>query len=185
MAAKTARPFRYRIPLATLVFWVALAAVSVVLTVGHLGFETSQRSLISPSNRMMQLLKMADRFSDQEAFVVAVENRDTRRTLEFASRLTKRLEADHEHYEQVFARVDPASMRRWALLYLSKSELADLRENLRDHSAFIEELAKSPRLAVLFDEINNEMAVRHGGGAFHRLPRGTRRRAKARWTSGS
>ena len=145
-------------PLATTVVWVALAAVSVVVTVGHLGFETSQRSLISPSDRMMQFLKMADRFSDQEAFVVAVENRDTRRTLEFARTLLKKLEADRTHYEQVFARVDPASMRRWALLYLSKKELADLGDNLRDHKAAIGELAKSPRLDVLFDQINNEMA---------------------------
>ena len=52
-------------PLATLVFWVALAAVSVAVTIGYLGFETSQRSLISPSDRMMQLLKMADRFSSR------------------------------------------------------------------------------------------------------------------------
>jgi hypothetical protein len=145
-------------PFATIVSWVALAAVSVVVTVGYLGFETSQRSLISPGDRMMQLLKMADRFSDLEGFVVAVENRDTHRTLQFAGRLTKKLEADREHYEQVFARVDPASMRRWALLYLSERELADLGENLRDHKASIEQLARSPRLDVLFDQINNEIS---------------------------
>ena len=145
-------------PLATLVFWVALAAVSVVVTIGYLGFETSQRSLISPSDRMMQLLKTADRFSDQEAFVVVVENRDAHRTLEFVNRLTKKLEADREHYSQVFARVDPALMKRWELLYLSENELSDLGEKLRDHTSSIAQLSKSPRLDVLFHEINDEMA---------------------------
>ena len=79
-----------------------------------------------------------------------MENRDAHRTLEFVNRLTKKLEADREHYSQVFARVDRASMRRWALLYLSEHELSDLRENLRDHTSSIAQLSKSPRLDVLF-----------------------------------
>ena len=145
-------------PFITVGFWVALAVISVVLTVGRLGFETSQRSLISPKERMMQLLRMADRFSDLEAFVVAVENKDTHRTLEFARELAKRLKADHEHYEQVYARVDPASVRRWSLLYLSKAELTELSENLSDHKNFIRQFSKSPSLASLFEEINGEMA---------------------------
>ena len=161
-------------PLATTIVWAVLAAASVAVTVGHLGFETSQRSLISPGDRMMQFLKMADRFSDQEAFVVAVENRDTRRTLEFTRTLLKKLEADRGHYEQIFARVDPASMRRWALLYLDKKELADLGDNLRDHKAAIEELAKSPRLDVLFDQVNNEMASGMVGELFTGFLKDTR-----------
>ena len=134
---------------------------------------------------MMRQLRMADRFSNLEGFVVAVENHDARRTVEFARELATRLQADHEHYKQVFARVDPASLRRWALLYLDEKELMGLRENLREHSAFIQALAKSPGLPVLFEEINNEMATGMVGQAFHGLPRGRRRRKKTPWTSGS
>ncbi len=158
--------FQISHPLATLVFWVVLAAASVVLTVGRLGFQTSQSDLVSPGNRMMRQLRMADRFSNLEGFVVAVENHDAGRTLDFARELSGRLQEDHEHYKRVFARVDPASLRRWALLYLDERELMGLRENLRDHSAFIQGLAKSPGLPVLFEEINNEMAAGMVGQAF-------------------
>jgi uncharacterized membrane protein YdfJ with MMPL/SSD domain len=96
LAFQTSHPF------AVLAFWVALAACSVIYSAGHLGFQASQRSLISPDNRLMQLLRMADRFSDLDAFVVAIENRDTRKSLEFLGRLGPRLEADHAHFQQVF-----------------------------------------------------------------------------------
>src|SRR5208337_4507220 len=153
-------------PLATLALWVALAALSVAFTMGHLGFETSQRSLVAQDNRLMQLLKMADRFSDLDAFVVAVENRDTRSTLEFAKRLGSRLEGDHGHYAQVFYRVDPAQLRPWALLYLSEKQLLSFRDNLREHGAFIRDLARSPGLAPFFEQVNDQMASRMVGELF-------------------
>jgi len=153
-------------PLATLALWVALAAFSAAFTAGHLGFETSQSSLVAQDNHLMQLLKMADRFSDLDAFVVAVENRNTRRSLEFARRLGSRLEGDHGHYAQVFYRVDPELLRPWALLYLSEKQLLSLRDNLREHGAFIRDLARSPGLAPFFELVNEEMASRMVGELF-------------------
>ncbi len=153
-------------PKVVVVFWVVLAAISVFLTVRHLGFETSQRSLISPSNRLMQLLEMADRFSRLEAFVVAIENPDTRRTLEFARRLGPKLEEDHQHYSQVFYRVDPAALRRWALLYLSTKDLSALRNNLAEHASLIRDIDRSPSLPTFFEAINNQMASTMVGELF-------------------
>ena len=153
-------------PLATLALWVALAALSVVFTVGHLGFETSQSSLVAQDNRLMQLLKMADRFSDLDAFVVAVENHNTPRTLEFVKRLGPRLEGDRSHYAQVFYRVDPAQLRPWALLYLSDKQLLSLRDNLQEHGALIRDLARSPGLVPFFELVNEQMASRMVGELF-------------------
>jgi hypothetical protein len=151
---------------AVLAIWVVLAAVPVVFTIGHLGFETSQRSLISENNRLMRLLDKADRFSELEAFVVAIENRDIGRSLEFSRRLASRLEADHEHYAQVFYRVDPARLRPWALLYLGEKDLTALRDNLREHASLIQDIARTPGLATFFEAINNQMAGHMVGELF-------------------
>ncbi|MGD0231245.1 MAG: MMPL family transporter, partial [Syntrophorhabdales bacterium] len=153
-------------PLTALAFWVALAVASVVFTAGHLSFQASQQSLISPSNRLMRLLKMADRFSDLDGFVVAIENRNTRRTLEFVRQLAPRLEGDHEHYDQVFYRVDPARLRPWALLYLDEKDLLSLRDSLREHGSFIRDFARSPSLAAFFEEVNDQMAASMVGELF-------------------
>jgi len=147
-------------------FWVALAAVSVVFTAWHLGFQTSQESLISANNRLMQRLEMTDRFSQLEAFVVAIENRDTRRSLEFSRQLAHKLEADHEHYAQVFYRVDPARLRPWALLYLGTKELTALHNNLREHASLIRDIARIPGLAAFFEAINDQMAGHMVGELF-------------------
>ncbi len=153
-------------PLAVLAFWVVLAVVSVVFTVRHLGFQASQESLISPNNRLMQLLEKTDRFSELEAFVVAIENRDTRRSLEFARRLASKLEGDHKHYAQVFYRVDPASLRPWALLYLGEKDLTSLRDNLSENASLIRDIARIPGLPTFFEAINDQMASHMVGELF-------------------
>ncbi len=114
----------------------------------------------------MQLLEKADRFSKLEAFVVAIENRDTRRSLEFARQLASRLEADRDHYAQVFYRVDPALLRPWALLYLGEKDLTALRDNLREHASLIRDIARTPGLATFFEAVNDQMAGRMVGELF-------------------
>ena len=166
-------------PAAVLAFWVVLAAVSVVFTVAHLGFQTSQRSLISPNNRLMRLLDKADRFSELEGFVVAIENRDTRRSLEFSRQLASRLEADHGHYAQVFYRVDPARLRPWALLYLGEKDLTALHDNLREHASLVQDIARTPGLAVFFEAINNQMAGHMVGELFTGFLNGDDKAGKA------
>ena len=109
-------------PLLTVLGALVLAGFAVFFTVTRLGFQTSQSALISSDNRLMQSLKIADRFSDLEAFVVAIENWNTDRSLAFVRDLAPRLEADHEHFAQVFSRVDPAHFRPWTLLYLTPKE---------------------------------------------------------------
>ncbi len=153
-------------PLAVVAFWVVLAVVSVLFTVAHLGFHTSQRSLISPGNRLMQLLEKAERFSELEAFVVAIENHDTRRSLEFARQLASRLDRDHERYAQVFYRVDPALLRPWALLYLGEKDLTSLRDNLSENASLIRDVACSPGLPTFFEAINDQMAGHMVGELF-------------------
>ncbi len=153
-------------PFLTFVSALVLAGLSVLFTATHLEFKTSQRALISSENRLMQLLNIADRSSKLDAFIVAVENKDSPRSLEFVRALASRLEADHEHFAQVFSRVDPAHFKSWALFYLKPEEIIALRNNLEKHEPFIQSLTHTPGLVTFFEAINDEMTSNMVGELF-------------------
>jgi hopanoid biosynthesis associated RND transporter like protein HpnN len=153
-------------PFLTFVSALVLAGLSVLFTATQLEFKTSQRALISSENRLMQMLNIADRFSNLDAFIVAIENKDAGRSLEFVRVLASRLEADHEHFAQVFHRVDPAHFRPWALLYLKPEEIVELGKNLGKHESFIQGLARAPGLVTFFEAINDEMTSNMVGELF-------------------
>lgn len=153
-------------PLLTLLVAVTLAVVSVSYTAWNLQFQTSQMELISPEHRLVQLSEAIDQFEDLDTFVVAIENHDTSRSLDFLHALAPVLEADHENYIQVFSRIDPKLFRPWALLYLEREDLLTLRRNIQEHRNLIENLAQSPSLTNFFRQINNEMASRMVGELF-------------------
>lgn len=153
-------------PLLTLCVALALAALSIFYTVANLGFLTSQKELISPSHRLMKLSEQMDQFEDLGGFVVAIENQNPSRSLKFLHALAPRLEADREHYHQIFFRVEPKLFKRWALLYLEKKDLLILRDSLHEYRGFIQNIVQSPTLTDLFRQINQEMTSRMVGELF-------------------
>lgn len=147
-------------PLVTILIAFALAGLSLFYTLNNLGFLTSQRSLISAQNRLIQLSEQLDEFDDLDRFVVAIENHNPSRSLSFLHALAAQLEADREHYLEVFYRVDPEVLRPWALLYLSENDLISIRERIEEHPDLIRNLAGSPGLTNYFKLINAEIASR-------------------------
>ena len=65
-------------PLLTLLTALGLAAFSVLYTVRNLEFQTSQKDLISPKERLIQFAEQVDQFDQLDSFVVAVESGDRR-----------------------------------------------------------------------------------------------------------
>jgi hopanoid biosynthesis associated RND transporter like protein HpnN len=153
-------------PLLTLCVALALAVLSIFYTVTNLGFLTSQKELISPSHQLMKLSEQMDQFEDLGGFVVAVENQNPSRSLKFLHALAPRLEADREHYHQIFFRVEPKLFKRWALLYLEKKDLLTLRDSLHEYRGLIQNIVQSPTLTDLFRQINQEMTSRMVGELF-------------------
>jgi hopanoid biosynthesis associated RND transporter like protein HpnN len=145
-------------PLLTVFIALTLAGLSLFYTKNHLGFLTSQRSLISSENRLIQLSKQLDQFDDLDNFVIAIENQDKSRSLGFLRALVARLEADPTHYIDVFYRIDPKVLRPWALLYLSRKDLLNVKNNLEEHPGFIKNLAQSPNVVEFFRLANAEIA---------------------------
>ncbi len=153
-------------PVVTVLVALALCALAVTYTVRNLEFQTSQKDLISPENRLVKLAEGIDQFDDLDTFVVAIENRDRARSIRFLKALVKRVEGDHDHFLQAFYRVDPKAFRPWALLYLKQQELADLRNTLSEHRDFIRGLAAHPGLVTFFQQLNKEMTSRMVGELF-------------------
>ncbi len=153
-------------PAVTLCVALALTVLSILYTATDLGFLTSQKELISPNHRLMKLSEQMDQFDDLDTLVVAIQSPDPSRSLKFLHALVPLLEADREHYNQIFFRVDPKPFRRWALLYLKKKELSALRDSLREHRGFIQGLAQSPTLTNFFSQINQEMTSKMVGELF-------------------
>ncbi len=153
-------------PVLALTAALILAALAILYTVQNLGFETSQKDLISPQERLIQLSQATSRFEELDSFVVVIQGPDVRRSLEFLNALVPHLTADKNHYQEVFYRIDPHKFRRWALLYLNEKDLSSLTENLQEHRLFLEEVSKSPTLENFFEQINREMASRMVGELF-------------------
>ncbi len=153
-------------PPLTLCVALALAVASILYTAADLGFLTSQRELISPNHPLMKLSEQMDQFDDLDTFVVAVQNQDPLRSLKFLHALVPLLEADREHYDQIFFRVDPKPFRRWALLYLGKKDLVTLRDSLQEYHGFIQGLVQLPTLTNFFSQINQEMTSTMVGELF-------------------
>jgi len=153
-------------PLLTLLVALALAAFSILYTIRNLEFQTSQRDLIYPDNRLMQLSKSLAQFDNLDSFVVVIQSQDHHRSLQFLQTLVPRLEKDKINYRQIFSRVDPHQFRSWALLYLDRKDLLTLSENLREHHEFLEKLVERPSLTNFFEQINYEMTSKMVGELF-------------------
>ena len=153
-------------PALTIIMAFALAGLSIFYTVTNLGFETSQRDLISPDHRLVQLAETVDQFDDVDNFIVTIENSNSSRSLEFLRALVAKLESDKEHIDQIFYRIDPDALRKWALLYADREDLLALRDKLQQHQDFIQDLANSPELTNFFRLINNEIASAMVGELF-------------------
>lgn len=153
-------------PLLTFLVALVLAVLSILYTVRNLEFQTSQKDLISPKERLIQLAEQVNQFEQLDSFVVVMESQDTRHSLQFLQSLVARLESDKKNYLEIFYRVDPRRFKPWALLYLDQKDLDSLGEKLQEHRDFFEGLKNSPTLNNFFEQINQEMASRMVGGLF-------------------
>ncbi len=153
-------------PLLIFLVALALAALSILFTVRNLQFQTTQKDLISPKERLVQLKAQVDQFELLDSFVVVIESQAPHRSLKFLKSLVPHLEDDKKNYLEIFYRVDPKRFNPWALLYLDRKDLLAFAENLREHREFFEKLRKSPTLNNFFEQINQEMASKMVGELF-------------------
>ncbi len=143
-----------------------LSFLSFYYAYKKMDFLTSQKDLISPKRRLMQLYKRFDQFDDLDKFIVVIHHRDKKKAVEFAKKLVSILKKQKDMYTDIFYRIDPNRFKKWALLYLDKEDLLNLETQLKNHKELIEDIVRSPDLIHILEAINKEMSRRMIGELF-------------------
>ncbi len=141
-----------------LVFVMAVA--SVALTVSKLEIQMDQLELISDDHPLIALTDRLEpfNFGGKTAFTVVIQASEPRRAITFLDALVSRIKKDSAHFEDVHYRVNPDQLKRWALFYLEKEGIIQVRDSVSQYAGLIGKLAENPDILVFLDLINREMA---------------------------
>ena len=138
---------------------LALAAISVFYTIAHLKIDTDRKNLISAKKDLILLTDRIDKaFGGRDGMVVMVRNVERRQSIKFAEALVAELRRYPDRFPEIFYRLDPNSLKPWALLYPEIADLKKLRDNLLDQRDLINRLADRPSLVNFYTQINEQMA---------------------------
>ncbi|WP_437226154.1 MMPL family transporter [Planctomicrobium sp. SH661] len=111
-------------PGVTLTFSIALAVISLGITVRFLTFKTDRSDLIDSNAEFHQRwLRFEELFGDDSDVVVVVEGDAEADVKQAMDRIGKRLEAEPDYFSRVLYKVDPSSLQTRALQYLTPADL--------------------------------------------------------------
>ncbi len=146
-------------PLPVLILSVLLALASVWYTVECIDFKTSRNDMVSQDYPAVKhFSEISDKFGRQTNVTVVVEGLDPERMKAFILDLAARLEKEPDYFDELFYRLDVAKLEGKKLLYLSPSELADLKKKLEDYGELIEDLAFTPKVNQIFAFVNQKIS---------------------------
>jgi hopanoid biosynthesis associated RND transporter like protein HpnN len=148
-------------PTLTVVLCLVLAALGIGYTARTLTFQTSAVELLPADRVYVQRFKqyLGD-FGELNDIVIAVEAPELEQAKVFARRLADRLTLSGA---RVTYRIDPEAFVGQALLYVSVTQLGELRDTIHEHRALLEGYATNPTLAVLLSGLDREIARRFAG----------------------
>ena len=151
-------------PALTIGLCLLLAAVGLGYTARTLRFQTSSVELLPPDRVYVQQFKDYLRdFGELNDIVIVIEASQIAQAETFAARLADELRRPPLSAPRVTYRVDPEAFGGRALLYMSTEQLADLRDKVAGHRAFLEAYAAKPTLAQLVAGVDHEIARRFAG----------------------
>ena len=155
---------------------LVLAVISAVYATSSLQFKTGRNDLIGRDSEYWRLYSQyAEEFHAEEDYLLVVEGNHPDRNRAAVDALVKQLLApannqfpgDSPNAQQfisgdVFYRVDFEPMQKWFLYYLSRAELSQIGDSLKDFNQLVNVLQQNPRLATFFDSMNqmlDQMAI--------------------------
>lgn len=145
-----------------------LIVLSFYYAFKEMDFHTAQKDLISQKNRLIKLYEKFDQFDDLDKFIVVIypKNGNHQEALRFAKKLVHILNRQKDKYEEVFYRIDPDRFKKWALLYLDKKDLLNIKEKLKEYRNLLKDMLNSPSLLHILESINKEMSRKMIGELF-------------------
>lgn len=135
VALRSVTAFAVRAPVLTLMVASVLTAVSVVYTAKSLTFKTSRADLISPkSDYHQRWLKYTKSFgADTDDMVVAVEADDPAVIEKVLFELGPKVEADANHFKNVWYKVDRGPLVSKGLQYRDPRELQEILDQVEKY----------------------------------------------------
>ncbi len=140
-------------------FWpqVVLFFLCIAVTVKFLQFDTDRNNLVGGNQRYHHnFLEFQKEFPQQEDLVVVVESENIEKNRQFVERLGARLEAETNLFKDVFYKGDLTMMGNKALLFVPETDLAGLRDTLKDDLPFIQKFSQTTNLVSFFDLVNTQ-----------------------------
>ncbi len=153
-------------------FILAAALLSVIaslwLAADRLEVRTDQLELISTRNPLIAKSRMLDEFNfhNKTTFALVVRGPTQDRAIQFMNAIVSKIQADPEHFQNVFYRINPDLFKKWLLYYLEKDELVSVRNTLEKNSVLVHKMADNPDLLNFFALVNRDMASRMVGEFF-------------------
>lgn len=150
-----------------IVISVLVAVASVYYTYSHLKIDTGRDALVASDKHLIKISNgMSRDFGGRDGLVVVAENGHPGRTVKFADSLAAELRHYPDRFPDLFYRLDPETLKPWALLYLDYQGLLKIKNNLVDQRGLLDRLAADPRLVTFYRGINDQMAQSMVGHLF-------------------
>jgi len=140
-------------------FWpqVLLFFLSIGVTVKYLQFDTDRNNLVGGNQRYHHnYLEFQKEFPQQDDLVVVVESENVEKNRQFVERLGSKLEAETNLFKDVFYKGDLPMMGSKALLFVPETDLASLRDTLKNDLPFIEKFSQTTNLVSFFELANTQ-----------------------------
>ncbi len=143
---------------------ILLFGVAVWFTVAKLKFNMDRNELVGsdqPYHR--NFLQLKKEFPGQDDIVCVIESEDLEKNRQFVERLGARLDAESTAanktnlFVDVFYRGDLKLLGKKALLFLSETNLVELKSALSDYQPFLKQFASSSNLVSLFKQVNTQI----------------------------
>ena len=136
---------------------VLFFAASVVYTIKDLEFDMSRNDLVGANKKYHQTyLAFKKEFPTQDDLVVVVQSEDAERNRQFVERLGAKLDAETNLFKDVFYKGDLKMLGSKALLFLTVTNLEDLKQALEEYRPFISQFTGTTNLVSLFGMINTQ-----------------------------
>ncbi len=132
-------------------------AACVAFTVSKLEFSTSRGDLVGTEKRYHRnFLEFKKEFPAQDDLVVIVESDDMEKNRQFVERIGAHLDAETNLFRNVIYKGDLKMLGNKALLFLEKSDLEKLEEQLAAYQPFVDKFSRATNLVSLIQVINTE-----------------------------
>lgn len=139
---------------------VVLFGLSVWFTFRYLDFDTNRDNLVGQNEKYQHaFLQYKKEFPQQDDLAVVVESEDMEKNRQFVERLGVKVLAARQtdgtaYFTNVIFNNDLKMLGSKALLFVSETNLVDLRNQLRDYLPFVQKFGQTTNLHSLFDLIN-------------------------------